>query len=159
MKYIYGGRIGATFPTSSPAMAGTSISLYKPVRPLILQNSNDRSSKYLQLRPLPLARSRIMAQPEAQNHSPENYEPAPKVPKLHQNGTAGLIEKESAPFFRVVRLSEKAILPSRASPLSAGYDLSRCVVLDSGDPLSCFFMPCDSDWGFSFSSFVDLCQC
>lgn len=158
MKYIYGGRIGATFPTSSPAMAGTSISLYKPVRPLILQNSNDRSSKYLQLCHLPLARSGIMAQPETHDHSPENYEPAPKVPKLHQNGTAGFVE-ESAPFFRVVRLSEKAILPSRASPLSAGYDLSRCVVLYSGDPSSCFFMSCDSDWGFSFSSCVDLCQC
>ncbi|KAH6785585.1 hypothetical protein C2S51_038040 [Perilla frutescens var. frutescens] len=31
---------------------------------------------------------------------------------------------DDAPFMRVKRLSEKAVLPSRASPLSAGYDLS-----------------------------------
>ncbi|PHU09923.1 Deoxyuridine 5'-triphosphate nucleotidohydrolase [Capsicum chinense] len=30
----------------------------------------------------------------------------------------------SAFFFRVKKLSDKAVLPSRASPLSAGYDLS-----------------------------------
>ncbi|KAG4920439.1 hypothetical protein AAZX31_18G048300 [Glycine max] len=30
----------------------------------------------------------------------------------------------SATFFRVKKLSDKAVLPSRASPLSAGYDLS-----------------------------------
>ena len=29
------------------------------------------------------------------------------------------------PLLRVKKLSEKAVLPSRASPLSAGYDLSR----------------------------------
>lgn len=66
-----------------------------------------------------------MAPPGTQDHSPEIKEPAPKVPKLHQNGAVESAEKEPAPFFRVVRLSEKAVLPSRASPLSAGYDLSR----------------------------------
>ncbi|KAG6399602.1 hypothetical protein SASPL_141083 [Salvia splendens] len=35
--------------------------------------------------------------------------------------------QEVAPFLRVKRLSEKAILPSRGSPLSAGYDLSSAV--------------------------------
>ncbi|PKI34289.1 hypothetical protein CRG98_045340 [Punica granatum] len=65
-----------------------------------------------------------MAQPEMQNHSPEVKEPVPKVPKLHQNGVDEPADKEPAPFFKVVRLSEKAILPSRGSPLSAGYDLS-----------------------------------
>ncbi|KAG6406417.1 hypothetical protein SASPL_134017 [Salvia splendens] len=35
--------------------------------------------------------------------------------------------REVAPFLRVKRLSEKAILPSRGSPLSAGYDLSSAV--------------------------------
>ncbi|XP_042006610.1 deoxyuridine 5'-triphosphate nucleotidohydrolase-like [Salvia splendens] len=35
--------------------------------------------------------------------------------------------REVAPFLRVKRLSEKAILLSRGSPLSAGYDLSSAV--------------------------------
>ncbi|XP_047967302.1 deoxyuridine 5'-triphosphate nucleotidohydrolase [Salvia hispanica] len=35
--------------------------------------------------------------------------------------------QEVVPFLRVKRLSEKAILPSRGSPLSAGYDLSSAV--------------------------------
>ncbi|KAL1534873.1 dUTP diphosphatase [Salvia divinorum] len=35
--------------------------------------------------------------------------------------------REVAPFLRVKRLSEKAVLPSRGSPLSAGYDLSSAV--------------------------------
>ncbi|VFQ58899.1 unnamed protein product [Cuscuta campestris] len=51
----------------------------------------------------------------------EISEPMPKIPKLdhHQKGTVS-----EAPYFRVKKLSEKAVLPSRGSPLSAGYDLS-----------------------------------
>ncbi|KAL3505291.1 hypothetical protein ACH5RR_035132 [Cinchona calisaya] len=49
------------------------------------------------------------------NHSPEVKQPAPKIQKL---------DHSAAPFFRVKKLSDKAILPSRGSPLSAGYDLS-----------------------------------
>ncbi|KAL6212918.1 hypothetical protein ACLB2K_018133 [Fragaria x ananassa] len=53
---------------------------------------------------------------EQQNGS---HEPAPKIAKLHQNG-----DVSETSFFRVKKLSEKAVLPSRGSPLSAGYDLS-----------------------------------
>ncbi|OIT24711.1 PREDICTED: deoxyuridine 5'-triphosphate nucleotidohydrolase [Nicotiana attenuata] len=54
-------------------------------------------------------------------NSPEIKEPSPKIQKLDQpqNGVVPEI-----PFFRVKKLSENAVLPSRASPLSAGYDLS-----------------------------------
>ncbi|CAH9062624.1 unnamed protein product [Cuscuta europaea] len=60
----------------------------------------------------------------AQNQSsasPEISEPTLKIPKLdhHQNGAVS-----GSPYFRVKKLSEKAVLPSRGSPLSVGYDLS-----------------------------------
>lgn len=59
-----------------------------------------------------------------ENHAIE--EPSTKVPKLqHHNG--GVPEKATrgiASFLRVKKLSENAILPSRGSLLSAGYDLS-----------------------------------
>lgn len=64
-----------------------------------------------------------MAQAEVQNNSPEIKEPLLKIPKLQQNGVHEVSETPVA-LFRVKKLSEKAILPSRASPLSAGYDLS-----------------------------------
>lgn len=59
---------------------------------------------------------------ENQINSPEIIEPSPKIQKLDhpENGNVHEI-----PFFRVKKLSESAVLPSRASPLSAGYDLSR----------------------------------
>lgn len=66
-----------------------------------------------------------MAHVDAANHIPEVVEPASKVPKLDQNGAAEVVAQDPAPFFRVKKLSEKAILPSRGSHLSAGYDLSR----------------------------------
>lgn len=72
------------------------------------------------------ARALIMAQAaENPNHAPEIEEPSPKIQKIHQNGVSENKTHESAPFLRVKKLSEKAVLPSRASPLSAGYDLSR----------------------------------
>ncbi|KAF2324554.1 hypothetical protein GH714_015228 [Hevea brasiliensis] len=58
-----------------------------------------------------------------QDNSPEIREPAPKIPKLQQNGVHEVSETPIS-LFRVKKLSEKAILPTRASPLSAGYDLS-----------------------------------
>ncbi|KAJ0248348.1 Deoxyuridine 5'-triphosphate nucleotidohydrolase [Hirschfeldia incana] len=48
--------------------------------------------------------------------SPDVKEPAAKLQKL-----------DSGPFFKVKKLSEKAVLPTRGSPLSAGYDLSSAV--------------------------------
>lgn len=64
-----------------------------------------------------------MAQ-RAENRTPEIKEPNPKIPKLQQNGDSEA-HHEFTSFLRVKKLSEKAILPSRASPLSAGFDLSR----------------------------------
>ncbi|XP_047982815.1 deoxyuridine 5'-triphosphate nucleotidohydrolase-like [Salvia hispanica] len=59
------------------------------------------------------------------NHTSEIQEPLAKIQKIHdQNGVS---EAAIAPFLRVKRLSEKAVLPSRGSPLSAGYDLSSAV--------------------------------
>ncbi|XP_050233343.1 deoxyuridine 5'-triphosphate nucleotidohydrolase-like [Mercurialis annua] len=56
----------------------------------------------------------------AQNNSPEIKEPSSKIPKLEQNGHP--LPADS--FFKVKKLSDKAVLPTRGSPLSAGYDLA-----------------------------------
>ncbi|KAL8171997.1 hypothetical protein V2J09_023801 [Rumex salicifolius] len=53
---------------------------------------------------------------------PENVDSSPRIQSIHRNGVVS-----EAPLFKVKKLSEKAILPSRASPLSAGYDLSSAV--------------------------------
>lgn len=50
-------------------------------------------------------------------------EPSPKLQKLDRNG----VHDDSSPFFKVKKLSEKAVLPTRGSSLSAGYDLSSAV--------------------------------
>lgn len=56
------------------------------------------------------------------NHSAEVKEPPSKIQKVDsENG----IVQAPVPFFRVKKLSDKAILPSRATLHSAGYDLSR----------------------------------
>ncbi|XP_059453619.1 deoxyuridine 5'-triphosphate nucleotidohydrolase isoform X2 [Corylus avellana] len=55
------------------------------------------------------------------NSPPEIKEPLLKIPKLDQNGVSAA---DPSLLLRVKKLSEKAVLPSRASPLSAGYDLS-----------------------------------
>ncbi|GMY28442.1 deoxyuridine 5'-triphosphate nucleotidohydrolase-like [Fagus crenata] len=65
-----------------------------------------------------------MAQLDPQNNSPEIKEPTPKIPKLDQNGVAAQISLDPTSLLKVKKLSEKAVLPSRGSPLSAGYDLS-----------------------------------
>ncbi|GLU04421.1 hypothetical protein SLE2022_215710 [Rubroshorea leprosula] len=72
---------------------------------------------------LPVTRFSAMAQAEIGNGSPAVEEPSPKIQKLHQNG-AHEAPQSSVPLLKVKKLSEKAVLPSRASPLSAGYDLS-----------------------------------
>ncbi|GLT58046.1 hypothetical protein SLA2020_309710 [Shorea laevis] len=64
-----------------------------------------------------------MAQAEIQSNSPEILEPSPKIQKLDQNGVDE-VPQSSFPLLKVKKLSEKAVLPSRGSPLSAGYDLS-----------------------------------
>ncbi|KAK3231593.1 hypothetical protein Dsin_003474 [Dipteronia sinensis] len=65
-------------------------------------------------------------QSELQNGSLEVKEPFPKIPKLDQNGIHGKAFPQdiTVTLLRVKKLSEKAVLPSRGSPLAAGYDLS-----------------------------------
>ena len=69
-----------------------------------------------------------MAQPDshATNGSivAENQEPSPEILKIHQDAD---ISTNLASLLRVKKLSNNAVLPSRASPLSAGYDLSSAV--------------------------------
>ncbi|XP_042008721.1 deoxyuridine 5'-triphosphate nucleotidohydrolase-like [Salvia splendens] len=60
---------------------------------------------------------------ENPNHTSEIQEPLAKI----QNGVFEAKPAAIALFLRVKRLSEKAVLPSRGSPLSAGYDLSSAV--------------------------------
>ncbi|XP_059637808.1 deoxyuridine 5'-triphosphate nucleotidohydrolase-like [Cornus florida] len=64
-----------------------------------------------------------MPQQDPQIISTEIKERSPKVQKLDQND----VTHTSTPLLRVKMLSEKAVLPSRASPLSAGYDLSSAI--------------------------------
>ncbi|KAM6579925.1 hypothetical protein CsatA_003699 [Cannabis sativa] len=59
----------------------------------------------------------------ATHNAPEINDPPTKLPKLHQNGVHQPSQTNPS-FFRVKKLSENAVTPSRGSPLSAGYDLS-----------------------------------
>ncbi|XP_078430421.1 DUTP-PYROPHOSPHATASE-LIKE 1 [Wolffia australiana] len=52
-------------------------------------------------------------------------EPATKIQKVLEEKSDDV--SANLPFLKVKRLSENAVLPSRASPLSAGYDLSSAV--------------------------------
>ncbi|KAI8548802.1 hypothetical protein RHMOL_Rhmol07G0302800 [Rhododendron molle] len=65
-----------------------------------------------------------MADRNPEINGSETNEPSPKIQKLDQNGVRGTRNSVTNPFLKVKKLSEKAVLPSRASPLSAGYDLS-----------------------------------
>ncbi|OVA04039.1 DeoxyUTP pyrophosphatase [Macleaya cordata] len=57
------------------------------------------------------------------NDTSEIKEPALKIQKVDENGVSEVPSK-LLPLLKVKKLSEKAVTPSRASPLSAGYDLS-----------------------------------
>ncbi|PIA55706.1 hypothetical protein AQUCO_00700189v1 [Aquilegia coerulea] len=80
-------------------------------------------------------------QQNPRTNSPEIEEPSPKIQKIHQNGVLqespngifpkihqnGVLQESPNgifPLLKVKKLSEKAILPSKGSVLSAGYDLS-----------------------------------
>ncbi|URD97591.1 hypothetical protein MUK42_31099 [Musa troglodytarum] len=56
---------------------------------------------------------------------------SPELRKVDQNGTPrqgeGLLPTHDLPLLKAKKLADKAVLPSRASPLSAGYDLSSAV--------------------------------
>ncbi|XP_051123665.1 deoxyuridine 5'-triphosphate nucleotidohydrolase-like [Andrographis paniculata] len=75
-------------------------------------------------RPFRVLKLKMAQSAENQAHSSETSEPSTKVRKLHHNGVPEKKPHEHASFLRVKKLSEKATLPSRGSPLSAGYDLS-----------------------------------
>lgn len=88
--------------------------LYKPYPPSLLPSSILSISRYRSVS--------TMAQPQPESHATNgSCQPSPKIPKLHQNDDVS----STPPFLRVKKLSDRAVLPSRASPLSAGYDLSR----------------------------------
>ncbi|XP_042519438.1 deoxyuridine 5'-triphosphate nucleotidohydrolase [Macadamia integrifolia] len=61
---------------------------------------------------------------ESNNHCPEAKEPALKIQKITQNGVS---EFKDVSLLKVKKLSENAVLPKRASTLSAGYDLSSAM--------------------------------
>ncbi|KAM5564858.1 deoxyuridine 5'-triphosphate nucleotidohydrolase [Rosa sericea] len=108
------GIFGATIPISS---SFASPSLFKPPQSpyLTLNLLHPKNSDY---------RRNSLTQMAQQNGNHEVTEPAPKIAKLHLNGDVSNSKTTSAGFFRVKKLSENAVLPSRGSPLSAGYDLS-----------------------------------
>lgn len=92
-----------------PPLASLSLLNHQIPAPLRLLNSRFCYRRNPQVLKMPPA--------DLQNHSPDIKEPSPKVPKLqHDNIPSYLL--------RVKKLSENAVLPSRGSPLSAGYDLS-----------------------------------
>ncbi|XP_061348080.1 deoxyuridine 5'-triphosphate nucleotidohydrolase-like [Gastrolobium bilobum] len=65
-----------------------------------------------------------MARPESHaNNCSEIQEPSPKIPKLHKNGDVSA----DPLLIRVKKLSDKAILPSRASTLSVHHDFGSAV--------------------------------
>ncbi|KAL0438556.1 UNVERIFIED_CONTAM: Deoxyuridine 5'-triphosphate nucleotidohydrolase [Sesamum latifolium] len=107
-------------------MAGTNwrhfpCNSFSALKPYAVANSLNPSRQICFLAP-------NMAQAaDNQDHSPEIKEPSAKIAKLTRNGDCGNKAHEIPPFLRVKKLSEKAILPSRGSPLSAGYDLSSAV--------------------------------
>ncbi|CAK9178530.1 unnamed protein product [Ilex paraguariensis] len=68
-----------------------------------------------------------MAQSDLQNSKPEIKEPSLKIQKLDPNGVAYSEDCQTTPLLLVTKLSENAVLPSRASALSAGYDLSSAI--------------------------------
>lgn len=64
-----------------------------------------------------------MAQQDVQNNGHEIEEPSLKIQKLHQK-VIREVPATMIPLMKVKKLSERAVLPSRASSQSAGYDLS-----------------------------------
>lgn len=86
------------------------------------------------------------------NNAPEINDPPTKLPKLHENGVHQLSQR-NASFFRVKKLSENAVIPTRGSPLSAGYDLSRYKPMFFFVP---FFLPYLIYFSYIFSDFSNF---
>ncbi|CAO2819753.1 unnamed protein product [Amaranthus hypochondriacus] len=70
-----------------------------------------------------------MAENNPKTQSPEIKEPSTKLQKIetHENQNGNHQSFNTVSFFKVKKLSEKAVIPSRGSLLSAGYDLSSAV--------------------------------
>lgn len=68
-----------------------------------------------------------MAENNPKTQSPEIKEPTTKLQKIetHENQNGNNQSFNTVSFFKVKKHSEKAVIPSRGSLLSAGYDLSR----------------------------------
>lgn len=102
----------------TPFLAGLSLFKRTPSSYLLLKPGICKYSHHRR----PLSQLLRMAPQDVQNGNHEVKEPTPKIAKLHENSD---VSGNPTFFFRVKKLSEKAVLPSRGSPLSAGYDLSR----------------------------------
>ncbi|PIA29158.1 hypothetical protein AQUCO_06200027v1 [Aquilegia coerulea] len=63
-------------------------------------------------------------QQNPQTNCPEIKEPSPKIQKIHQNDVSQESTNGNFPLLKVKKFSEKTILPSKGSVLSAGYDIS-----------------------------------
>ncbi|XP_028778344.1 deoxyuridine 5'-triphosphate nucleotidohydrolase [Neltuma alba] len=115
--------------TAYSKMAG-KLGALKSFLSLPLYNPTFPSSSPTRLIPFSFSSSprrlRVMAQTEVQSNGCEVLEPSPKIQKVEHNGTTENTQT-IMPFLRVKKLSDKAVLPSRASSLSAGYDLSSAV--------------------------------
>ncbi|KAL0325734.1 UNVERIFIED_CONTAM: Deoxyuridine 5'-triphosphate nucleotidohydrolase [Sesamum radiatum] len=117
-------------------MAGTNWAPFSSSIPGIFPPFNRPCNSFSALNPSAVANSfkpispnlflapKMAQAADNQDHSPEIKEPSAKIAKLTQNGDCENKDHEIPPFLRVKKLLEKAILPSRGSPLSAGYDLS-----------------------------------
>lgn len=104
-----------------------------PEFPLLYKLSNPWPSLTSNPKPISLSnyrrlscRTKMAENGDNKTHSPEIEEPSLKIPKL-QHDENGVEPFSSLSFLKVKKLSDKAVLPSRGSPLSAGYDLSSAV--------------------------------
>ncbi|KAJ7966743.1 deoxyuridine 5'-triphosphate nucleotidohydrolase-like [Quillaja saponaria] len=114
------GILGAT---TSPTSIIAGVCLFKPN-----PSSSSSTLKFTHTKLLIRSHSFLsfLRMADFQNNSSETKEPSPKIPKLQHNGVVE-VPQNLTPLLRVKKLSPKAVLPSRASPLSAGYDLSSAV--------------------------------
>ncbi|KAJ0980400.1 hypothetical protein J5N97_008655 [Dioscorea zingiberensis] len=101
-----------------PARSFPRILPHKSITPCSIISIPGRILSISNPKALRLLRSHSQMAPKSptKNGIRDEHEPSPKHLKL-----------DLAPLLRVKRLSENAVIPSRASPLAAGYDLSSAV--------------------------------
>ncbi|GAV66328.1 dUTPase domain-containing protein [Cephalotus follicularis] len=116
---IMAGKLGALNWKSVPQLAPSS-SLYNGIL------KTDPSFHSLRLK-VKIEMALEEPQSNINNSSLETKEPSPKIPKIHSSGNGvhqHVSQNQPISLFKVKKLSTNAVLPSRASPLAAGYDLS-----------------------------------